>query len=393
MTDNLDKTIAIMDMGTNSVRLMIVRIKEDQTYTILSRQKEMIRLGAGEFDDGYLVEDSMDRAVQVCRNFVDMTASFKVNDIIAVATSATRDANNQKEFLARLKKEAGLDIRVISGPEEARLIYLGVSSGTHVTEPSLFIDIGGGSTEIIVGNGSGYQYLDSLKLGAIRLTMLLLGDHNGPVTTTSYLLLQDYVRNKSIRSYQRLRQMGLTKAYGSSGTVQNLAEISCQTLHDGDPDKRSIMTLRDLKKVMHLLCSLPLKERQRIPGIKASRADIIIGGGAILDTVLTDLNIQEIQISNRELRDGILLDYLFHLNRPLTDELSVRQHSVLTLGRRCGFDEDHARTVAKLSLELFDSARELGLHGQDHRDRELFYYAAQLHDIGSFLSYSNHHAT
>ncbi len=387
-----DKVIAFMDMGTNSVRLMIVRISADQSYTILSRQKEMIRLGAGEFDNGHLQEDSMERAIHVCRKFMEMAASFNADDIVAVATSATRDAINQKEFLTRLKREAGLSIRVISGTEEARLIYLGVSSGTHVSENSLFIDIGGGSTEIIVGDEKGYQYLDSLKLGCIRITMLQLGDHKGPVSTTSYLLIQDYVRNKSIRTIQRLKDMGLKTAYGSSGTIQNLAEISCRLLHGGAPDKRELMTLTDIKQVIKHICSLPLEERQKVPGINASRADIIIGGAVILDTILSDLGIQEIRISNRELRDGLLVDYIYHIDRPIMDEMNVRQLSVLTLGRRCGFSEKHAQTVARLALELFDSARDLGLHQQDKTNRELFFYACQLHDIGTFLSYSNHHA-
>ncbi len=392
MRDQRDKAIAFMDMGTNSMRLMIVRIDSNHTYTILSRQKEMIRLGEGEFDHGYILEDSMDRAIAVCRNFADMAASFKADDIICVTTSATRDANNKKEFLSRLKKEAGLDIHVISGTEEARLIYLGVSRGTNVTGRSLFIDIGGGSTELIVGDGKHYEYLDSVKVGAIRLSTLLLGDTSEPVSTTSYLLLQDYVRNKSIRSFQRIKELWLKNAYGSSGTVQNLAEICCRTLYGGDPEKRTTLALKDLKQIVKHLCSLPLKERKLVPGINPSRADIVIGGAAILDTILTDLNIQEIQVSNRELRDGLLVDYLCRIDRPAVDESSVRQTSVLQLGRRSNFDEHHARRVAKLGLELFDSALGIGLHQQNRWERELFSYAALLHDVGTFLSYTNHHA-
>ena len=392
MRDDKGKVIAFLDMGTNSMRLMIVRIDSNRTYTILSRQKEMIRLGEGEFENGYILENSMDRAIAVCRNFVDMAASFKADDIVCVTTSATRDANNRNEFLSRLKKKAGLDIRVISGTEEARLIYLGVSRGTNVPGRSLFIDIGGGSTELIVGNGKHYEYLDSVKLGAIRLSTILPGDVNAPVSTVSYLLLQDHVLNKSIRSFQRIRELRLEKTYGSSGTIQNLAEICCQTLYGGDPEKRNTLALKDLKQIARHLCSLPLKERRRVPGMNPSRADIIIPGAAILETILTELKIQEIEISNRELRDGLLVDYLCRIDRSAVDESSVRQTSVLQLGRRSDFDEDHARTVARLGLELFDSARELELHQQNRWERELFFYAALLHDVGTFLSYANHHA-
>jgi exopolyphosphatase / guanosine-5'-triphosphate,3'-diphosphate pyrophosphatase len=393
MRDSLGKAIAFMDMGTNSMRLMIVRIDSNHTYTILSRQKEMIRLGEGEFEHGYILEESMDRAAAVCRNFSEMASSFKASELICVATSAVRDANNRTEFLSRIKKEAELDIHVVSGTEEARLIYLGVSRGTSVTERSLFIDIGGGSTELIVGDAKNYEYLDSMKVGAIRLGTHLVYDPSTPISTTSYLMLQDYVRNKSIRSFQWIRGLELKNAYGSSGTVQNLAEICCQTLYRGDPEKRKTLTLPDLKQVVSRLCSLPLAERRLVPGINPSRADILIAGAAILDTVLTDLNIQEIQVSNRELRDGLLVDYLSRVDRhAVEEESSVRQTSVLQLGRRSDFDEDHARMVARLGLELFDSARGIGIHNQSRWERELFFYAALLHDVGSFLSYTNHHA-
>jgi len=392
MTSQYEKVIAFMDMGTNSVRLMIVGISSNHAYTILSRQKEMIRLGAGEFDKGYIQEEAMDRAVQVCRNFTAMAHAFRAEDIIAVATSAARDALNRKEFIAQLKKEAGLDIRVISGTEEARIIYLGVSGHTHIMEKALFIDIGGGSTELIIGDEKGYQYLDSLKLGAIRLTMLHLGDHDGPVSAKRYLALQEYVRNSSVRSFQNLREFDVQVSYGSSGTIQNLAEISCQAIHQGDPEKRKVLSLKDLKQVVELLCTLPLEERKKLPGINPTRADIIIGGAVILDTILTSLHIPEIRISSHELRDGLLVDYLFRRDKSFMDELSVRQRSVLKLGRGCNFDEDHARTVARLSLELFDSARAIGLHSLGKDERELLFYSAQLHDVGSYLSYSNHQA-
>jgi exopolyphosphatase / guanosine-5'-triphosphate,3'-diphosphate pyrophosphatase len=392
MKDHLGKAIAFMDMGTNSMRLMIVRLDSDHAYTILTRQKEMIRLGEGEFEHGYILEESMGRAVAVCKNFVGMAETFNASELVCVATAAVREANNRDDFLALIKREAGLDIHVISGTEEARLIYLGVSRGTSVTERSLFIDIGGGSTELVVGDGQGYEYLDSIKAGAIRLSMLLLYDPAAPIATTSYLMLQDYVRNKSIRSFQLIRGMGLMSAYGSSGTVQNLAEICCQALHGGNPEKRQTLTLADLKQVASLLCRVPLEERMLIPGINPSRADIIVAGAAILETILTDLNIPSIQVSDRELRDGLLADYLSRIDKhAVEEESSVRLASVLQLGRRSSFDEDHARRVARLGLELFDSARDMGLHEQGARERELFFSSSLLHDVGRFLSYTNHH--
>ncbi|MBN2299217.1 MAG: Ppx/GppA family phosphatase [Deltaproteobacteria bacterium] len=387
-----NSVIAFMDMGTNSVRIMIVRINPNHSYTILSRQKEMVRLGANEFNDKILKVDAMERAVNVCRNFETMARSFKAERIIAVGTSATRDAKNRQEFIARLKQEAGIDLRVISGKEEARLIYLGVSSGTNIQGNSLFIDIGGGSTEIIVGNEKEHLFLDSLKLGAIRLTMLYLKNTEGPISPKRYKNLLNFVRNKSIRTLQHLKGFNIQKAFGSSGTIQSLAEVACQVIHNGTMEKKGVLRLKDLKQVIEILCSMPLKKRLTLPGLNPRRADIIIGGAVILDFILSELRIKEICISNRELRDGLLVNYLYRSEHPLMDELSVRQRSVLKLGRRCSFDEQHANNVARLSLSLFDSAYETGLHKQGQIKRELLYYAAQLHDIGTFISYTNHHS-
>jgi exopolyphosphatase/guanosine-5'-triphosphate,3'-diphosphate pyrophosphatase len=281
---------------------------------------------------------------------------------------------------------------VISGKEEARLIYLGVASGINLSGNALFIDIGGGSTELVIGDEKGYQFLDSLKLGAIRLTMLYLDNREGPISVKRYQELQELLRNKYIRTFQSLRKFNVDQAFGSSGTIQSLAEVCCQVIHGGDPEKGKSMRLKDLKQIIALLCTMTVKERQNVPGMNPKRADIIIGGAIILDTILSELKLPEITVSNRELRDGLLVNYLSRIEHPLMDELSVRQRSVFKLGRRCGFDEQHAGTVARLSLSLFDSARDLDLHKQGQVKRELLYYAAQLHDIGTFISYHNHQA-
>jgi Exopolyphosphatase len=222
------KVAAFLDMGTNSVRLLVVRVDPGGVYTVLNQQREVVRLGEGEFQEQLLQPEAMDRAVLVCRKFNDLARAYGAEDIVAVATSATRDAENQGKFLARLEKEAGLEVRVISGREEARLIYLGVSSGVHMgSRNAAFIDIGGGSTEVIVGNQAEHAYLDTLKLGAIRLTqMFFLPDEKGPVSAPRYALICQYVKNAAIRTSQRVREHKIDMALGSSGTIMNLAEIA-----------------------------------------------------------------------------------------------------------------------------------------------------------------------
>jgi exopolyphosphatase/guanosine-5'-triphosphate,3'-diphosphate pyrophosphatase len=393
MEFNENKIIAFIDIGTNSLRLLLVRINPNQSYTILSDQKEVVRLGEGEFVDQFLQTEAMQRATLVAQKFANMARSYQAEEIYAVATSATREAANQDEFLRLLKREAQLDVRVVSGLEEARLIYLGVSSGVHMgEEQGIFIDIGGGSTEVIVGDQAQYAHLDSLKLGAIRLSSLFfLPDETDPVSPDRYALIQQYVRNATVRTFQRVSQLPFSGAYGSSGTIENLADIAAQHFFNRKRQRDDTFTHDQISQVAGLLCSLPLDERRDVPGITPGRADIIVGGAAILDTLMEGLEISTLHVSDRGLRDGLLVDYLArHDQSGLLEETSVRRRSVLQLGRACGIDEDHARNVARLSLELFDSGREIKLHNLGSHERELLEYSALIHDVGSFLSYSNH---
>jgi exopolyphosphatase/guanosine-5'-triphosphate,3'-diphosphate pyrophosphatase len=389
---NEERIVAFIDIGTNSIRLLLVQNNGD-SYRIITQQKETVRLGEGEFSSvEHLQPEAISRAILVCHKFVELARSYAAGEIIAVATSATREAENQEEFIRRLKQEAGLEVSVISGREEARLIYLGISSGVNLNRHNaFFIDIGGGSTEIIVGDQHKYHYLDSLKLGAIRLTALFLANEKGPIPPARYALLQRHVRHVAIRAIQKIREFPLELAFGSSGTIENLAEIAIRMFYKRRLQRNDYLDYEQLKEVIWHLCSLPLDERRKVAGINQERADIIIGGAAIIETFMHDLGLGRLYISERSLRDGLLVDYLYRNNYGTNSKgVLFRELSVLQLGRTCGFDEFHANKVAELALELFDSAAETGLHSFKSWERELLEYAALLHDIGAFLSYSNH---
>ncbi len=386
------RVAAFLDIGTNSVRLLIVRVEPNHAYRILTDQKEVVRLGEDEFIEQRLQPKAMQRAALICAKFANLARSHGAHEVVAVATAAVREAENKGAFLRRLRQEAGLDVHVVSGMEEARLIYLGVSSGVHLGEKTaLFIDIGGGSAEIIVGSQQQHQYLASLKLGAIRVSSLFLPDASAPVSPDLYALIQRNVRVAAVRALQQVRRHRIDLAMGSSGTIENLAEIAVRMFNRRKRGRDGVLTHEHLKQVVKVLCELPLEKRRQVPGINPERADIIIGGAAVLDTLMQELQVSEIAISDRGLRDGLLMDYLSR-RQPDYWQMSVRQRSVLQLGRTCGFDEAHAQNVAALALELFDSAREAGLHSLSAAEREWLHYAALLHDVGAFLSYNNHHA-
>jgi exopolyphosphatase/guanosine-5'-triphosphate,3'-diphosphate pyrophosphatase len=389
------RVVSFIDIGTNSVRLLVVRLNPNHSYTILSRQKQQVRLGEGEFEEEEIQADAIGRLTNVCRMFTDLARTFSTDEFVAVATSAMREATNQGAILHLLRQEAQLDVRVISGQEEARLIYLGVASGISIEErQAFFIDIGGGSTEIAVGGERSYQYLESFRLGAIRLSNLYFpSGTTGSVPPDQYKRVQHHIRDTIINSVKKLRGMNPALAIGSSGTIMNLAEIAQKALYPNTGSSETVLTFRDLQTVIGLLCSLPLEQRRKVPGMNPERADIIIAGAAILEIFMKELGIDAITTTGRGLQDGLLVDYLSRMDAfPLLGDLSPRQRSVLQLGRSCGINEVHARTVTSLVLELFDSAKILHLHNFGDTERELLEYATFLHDIGSFISYTNHHA-
>ncbi len=389
--DLAGKVVEFIDLGTNSVRAAVVRLNPNFSFTILSLQKQVVRLGENEYLSQELIPEAMDRAILVCKHFVGMGRSYGVEEFIAVCTSATRDASNQAEFLEKLKMETGLEFKIISGLEEARLIYLGVSNSIDLGgKKAVFIDVGGGSTEVIVGDQKHYLSLDSLKLGAIRLTTLFIPpEETGPIFPERYSLMKKSVRQKIVRTVQRAKNLGAEMAVASSGSAINLAQIAAKNL-DGEA---GTLSLSRLKRTVALLSTKGLEDRRKVPGINPERADIIIGGAAILETLMEELNLQEVRISEAGLLDGLIVDYLSRIEGfPSYQSMGVRERSVLQLARSFGTDEVHAENIKRISLELFDTAKEEGIHALGKDERELLGHAAYLHDIGDFISFADHQA-
>ncbi len=395
-----EKCLGIIDLGSNSLRLMIARIHPDGSTTVLNQVKQMVRLGEGGFLHSHLQEAAMARTLDVLDSMSRMCAAYKVSDLVAVATAAVRDAENGKEFLARVKERTGIEMSAISGSEEARLIYLGVSSGLeHTNKLRLFIDIGGGSTELAVGNSRGYKTLESVKLGCVRLTNLFFKEKTGPVSAKEYATVQGYVRGVALHAFQRIAGFDIAEAVASSGTAQNLAEIAA-SMEEADAQKagrpsradRGVLSYDGLLRVVRELRSRTVEERRALPGINPNRADVLIGGAAVLQTIMEEQGFESVLISNRNLQNGVLVDYLMRMSQGTAASVPSRERSVLRLARFCRFEENHSRHVARLALELFDSAAGLGLNSLSHVSRELLYYAALLHDIGIFIAFTDHNA-
>jgi len=390
----VSSVFAGIDIGTNSIRLAVVRVEEGQQLTTLAVHREVVRLGEGEFETNQMTPAAISRGALVCARFADVARGFGAEEIVVFATSAVREAENRDEFIERVRHEADIEVRVISGVEEARLIWLGVSSGHDLGEQqAVLIDIGGGSTEVIIGETAGYRLLDSMKLGAVRLSNHFFRD-DGPVSADAWAKVQRYVLGVASQTTRRVREQGFDLAMGSAGTITTMADIVAR--RNGDPpvssQRNPIFRLSDLREATQMLYRLPLEERRKVPGMDANRAEIILGGAAILLTLMEAFGIERMTLSERGLRDGILLDHLLREEeaRERFQSASVRLRSILRLARACNYEQEHAEHTVFLALRLFDELRHLKRHEYGDVESELLKYAALTHDIGTFLSHSNH---
>jgi exopolyphosphatase / guanosine-5'-triphosphate,3'-diphosphate pyrophosphatase len=386
--------IAAIDIGTNSVRLEVVRVEDDHSLTTVTQQKESVRLGEGEFDTGRMTPAAIERGALVCARFADVARGFGAKEISAFATSAVREAENRQDFIDRVWEEAGIEVRVISGPEEARLIFLGVSTGADLgSRRALFIDIGGGSTELILGDHKGHFLLDSLKLGSIRVSNKFLSNEPGAISAEKFAKMKDHARSVAGHALRQFSNYGFDLVYGSAGTITNLADVTARRIGDAPSTLRNYtVKVSDLRDTMEQLHKLSLEDRRRVPGLDPDRADIILGGAAVLMAILEGVHAEKLTVSDRGLRHGILLDRLMREDeaRATYEATPVRLRSILQLARTCNYDESHAEHISHLSMRLFDELRALGCHPYGPAERELLHYAALVHDIGCFLSHSNH---
>jgi exopolyphosphatase / guanosine-5'-triphosphate,3'-diphosphate pyrophosphatase len=384
------ETLAAIDVGTNSVHLVVARITPSG-FEVLADEKAMVRLGHGGGDMKLLTPDAIDRGVAALARFKQI-ADIDGASVRAVATSAMREADNRDEFLRRARLEAGVEVEVISGVEEARLIHLGVLQALPVLDDRLLLcDIGGGSTELVLGRGGEVLASRSLKLGSVRLTdRFFPGERLHPAAVAS---CRAYVRSMVLPFHKELDAFGFDVAAGSSGTIQAVAAMVQATT--GQPPPRSwnrfTFTADDLAGIVAALVAAPsVRERSKVPGLEARRADIILAGALVLEGVVGTLGIDEIVVSGYALREGVLLDTVQRTHGGSLHHLrDISRRSVLQLAELMDDEPDHREQVARLALLLFDATSPQ--HGLDAVWREFLEAAALLANIGLYISHSQHH--
>ena len=384
MAASESETVGFIDVGTNSIHLLVVRFYKDSSGTPVFQDKETVRLGQSLYSTGEIDDETIRKSSIVVSRFAQISKDLGADKVVAFATCAAREAANREDLIRAISADSEVEVKVIPGTEEARLIALGVFGDKGPDERTIEMDIGGGSTEIIIRERGENLFLDSLSMGAVRYAYGLRIDNKAPVSDDDYNFMKRNVDISSYHAVNRIKNIGFTRAVGSSGTLIALAEMCAERRGDHDS---SYLTLSELREIMPDVRSRDVVGRYSVPGLGKGRADIIVAGGAIAEELMAQFGIERMEISQKGLKQGMQLDHMLTHGYTI---FGTRESSIRALAHRCQYDEAHAETVARNSLSLFDQARALGLNLMDDGYRNLLYCASLLHDIGEMISYSNH---
>ena len=384
--------IAAIDIGTNSIHMIVVQVRPDLSFEVVDREKDMVRLGAGGLDGRSLTPSAMAVALQTLTKFRRLADSHKVDEIVAAATSATREADNGGDFIAEVDRKTGIRIRVISGTEEARLIHLAAGYGVDVGgTTAVVIDIGGGSVEVTLGTATHLKVGKSFKAGVIRLTERFV--KSDPLSDHDARRLTKHLNREMGPYLDQIAASGFDRVIGTSGTILSLGALA---LSDGaaapDDLRNRRVGAKAIHKVRKRLVEADIEARLHMAGLDPRRADLSVAGAVLLDTILRRLGAEDLTLCDLALREGLVLDYI-HRNgariRKVERYPDVRHRSVVELGERCGYWSEHAHQVARIAVSIFDQTR--SVHGLSDREREWLDYGALLHDVGVHISYERHH--
>lgn len=384
------KRLAAIDIGTNSIRCIVVEVLDDGTFRVLTDEKATVRLGENLAAGGSIAPAAWQRAMDNLLRMQKIADGYGVEVVEAVATSAVRLAANGGDFIRAVSERAGIRARVISGEEEARLVSLSVLNNFDMEGVRYgMVDIGGGSLEIVTALGNHVEEFYSLDLGAVTMTERFLC--RDPVADGDLAKLLKHVRGTLKHAFEG-ETVKAQSIVASGGTITSIASMIMAMRREGYDTAHGYEVLRS--DVVHLLAMLQrkdLKARKEIPGLNPDRADIIVAGVAIISELMRFLDVNNLRVNERGIREGLILDSLHRHGLSRRKDGSPRnwRAAALDFARSCLVDEEHARHVARLALEMYDVLAEPFSLGQ--RERRLLEAAALLHDAGYFISYTSHH--
>jgi exopolyphosphatase/guanosine-5'-triphosphate,3'-diphosphate pyrophosphatase len=383
--------IAALDLGSNSFHLLVADVHPDGTFEALTREKEMLRLGDEVTRHGCIRPAMVERAVATVRHLCRVADADGAHEVIAKATSAIRTAANGSEVVDRIEADTGVHVEVISGAEEARLVFSAVRASVVLDPgPAVCFDLGGGSVEVMVGDATGLAYAASEPLGVGRLTAAHVA--HDPLTKQERRALEEHLRAGLAPIADAVGRLHPRMGVGSSGTLNDLAAMVVAHRTGALPaTTNGLRVTRDEVRDLHeRILRAKVAERRRMPGLEEQRAELVPAGSTFLLVAMELFGLEELTISDWALREGIVLDTL-RVHDPADwseDPRAIRRAAVAGLARRCSSDAAHTAQVTRLALDLFDQTT--ALHGLGADDRELLEYGARLHDIGQHVSRKGH---
>jgi exopolyphosphatase/guanosine-5'-triphosphate,3'-diphosphate pyrophosphatase len=378
--------VASVDVGSNAIRFIAAEFTGPAERTVLDEERRGVRLGHDVFVTGRLAPEAMEAAVAGLTDFRRRMERLGIEHYRATATSAVRESRNGADFVRRVREEAGLELEVITGWEEAQLVYDAIRSRVDLgRERWILVDLGGGSVEVSLASAAGIVWSESHTMGSVRLLEVLSSSGDAPGRFER--LLREYAATLQIpAAAQHLRPAGVI---ATGGNIEALAKLGGRPPRGG---RAGSITMDELRAAIAMLSSLSVPERMERLKLRADRADVILPAAMVYERVADLAGADEIQVPGVGVKDGLLLDLVEDLTTHQEWE-DRRERSVVegavALGRRYLFDEAHAMHVARLAGSLFDQLRET--HGLDAADRRMLLAAAVLHDVGAFISRKRHH--
>jgi exopolyphosphatase / guanosine-5'-triphosphate,3'-diphosphate pyrophosphatase len=387
------RRIAAIDVGTNSIHMIVVEAQR-HGFRVIDKEKAMVQLGLGSLEGKPLTPEAMERGVAALKSMAEIAGRWRVDETIAVATSALREAPNRRAFVNAVEKAAGIRVRVIAGEEEADYIYRAVRSAVDFHDgTALCIDIGGGSMELVVATQNEVFFTHSEPVGALRLTQRFLSaDPPGAGAITA---CRAHIERTLKKTLKAVAGIGYDFTIGSSGTIVTLAGLAAGA-ESGTGNGHGVTSglrwlSRDrLRQLIEEMAPMTVEERCRRFSLDPKRALTIVAGGLVLEAVMERLGLEQVRACDVAMREGLVEHALgVRIDSPSQASVSVRRRSVLQLAERSDVDRGHATRVARLALRIFDQLQDV--HLLRTGERELLEYAALLHEIGTHVSYQGHH--
>lgn len=380
LSPELASRLAAIDIGTNSIRLIVAEPQRGGRYRILDEEKESTRLGRSLSRTGRLDDDAVAKSLAALQRMKQIAEGFQVTQLKTIATCAVREAENGQEFCRRARRELGLEIEIVSAKHEAWLAFFSVQRSFDLKDkPVAVVDIGGGSTEIVLALGNFVEAIYTTRLGAVRLSEMFSDNADDFQSMVDAI---DRQLNKEIKNPVFIPHI----LFGSGGTFTSLASMVMASKGESSLPVRGYQVTRaEVRHLLSRLKNLPVAQRASVPGVSSERADIIVAGLAIVERVMDHFEVNILQVHNRGVRDGLLLTMIDQTAGNMPD----RDAAIDRLAAAGASELAHGRQVAMLAGSIYQQLAVA--HGLRAIDRPLLEAAARLQDVGYLINYDQHH--